>query len=253
MGGLKDNMARLNEEIASGHACRVEMLQNLKKDVAELKNDVGEMLTDFGKKRSETRQQMQSELQDFTSHLRHFADDLGEQVVNMRKGFHRERTDMIDKMNENLGGFMAALKNGVTQMKEEFKTQRIEAGKRIKGDLNAFCGQLKAFSHHMETTVDTLLSQWRSDRQKGCNVCEAENSVVQDAEISKRTASDDLTQIRGIGAKRQQLLNMAGINSYAQLAQSTPEQIMQILGAQGGSAQVDLWISDAQAMINDLR
>jgi predicted flap endonuclease-1-like 5' DNA nuclease len=212
MGGLKDHMARLGEEIASGRADRMEILQSLKDHVAELKKDVGEMLTDFSEKRAEARHHMQSELREFTMHLRHFADELGEQVVNMRKGFHQERTDMIDKMNENLGGFMTALKSGITQ--------------------------------------------WRSDRPKGCNGGKIKDSVVREAKRTKRHAEaagirDDLTQIKGIGAKRQELLNKAGIHTFAQLAQSTSEQLMRILGVHSGPVKVEMWISDARAMIKD--
>jgi large subunit ribosomal protein L21 len=60
--------------------------------------------------------------------------------------------------------------------------------------------------------------------------------------------SDDLTQVPGIGARRQQLLNRAGIHTFAQLAQSTPEHLTKILGKQGGPAKVEAWIAHAQAM-----
>jgi len=44
---------------------------------------------------------------------------------------------------------------------------------------------------------------------------------------------DDLTKIEGIGPKVQQLLNQAGITTFAELANRTPAQLDEILDAAG--------------------
>lgn len=44
---------------------------------------------------------------------------------------------------------------------------------------------------------------------------------------------DDLTKIEGIGPKVEALLNEAGIKTYAQLAEKTPEELDEILDAAG--------------------
>jgi large subunit ribosomal protein L17 len=44
---------------------------------------------------------------------------------------------------------------------------------------------------------------------------------------------DDLTRIEGIGPKVQQLLNQAGITTFAELANRTPAQLDEILDAAG--------------------
>lgn len=46
--------------------------------------------------------------------------------------------------------------------------------------------------------------------------------------------SDDLTKVEGIGPAVADLLNNAGIATFAQLASTTPEQIMEILNSAGG-------------------
>jgi hypothetical protein len=189
MGVFTEDMARLGEEIAAGRASRQEMLHDLRGGIATLKTDVAEMLTEYGKSRAQTRQHMQSELSAFTSQLQHFAGELGEQVIDMRKNFHRERTDMLGRMKESLGRFIAALKTGV-----------------------------------------------------------APQPRTPNPPETAGPGSDDLTQIPGIGARRQQLLNRAGIHTFARLAQSTPEQVMQALGNHGGPAKVEVWIAHAQAM-----
>jgi predicted flap endonuclease-1-like 5' DNA nuclease len=196
MGVFTEDMARLGEEIAAGHACRIAMLNNLKNNIAELKTDVAEMLTKFGKERAETRHHMQSELSAFTSRLKHFAGELSEQVIDMRKGFHQQRTDMLGTMNDSLGRFIAALKTSVA-------------------DYAAYTAPQPPASNPPETTGQ---------------------------------GGDDLTQVPGIGARRQQLLNRAGIHTFARLAQCTPEQLTQVLGNHGGPAKVEAWIAHAQAM-----
>jgi large subunit ribosomal protein L21 len=58
-------------------------------------------------------------------------------------------------------------------------------------------------------------------------------------------SSDDLTVIRGIGIATQDRLYRAGIKSFAQLAQSSPERLREILGSMARGAKVETWIEDA--------
>ncbi len=255
MGVFTDDMSRLGEEIASGRSSRKEMLQILKSDIATIKTDVGEMLTQFGKKRVETKQRMQTERSEFTSQLQHFAAELGEQVIDIRKGFHQERTDMLGKMNEGLACFMSALKSDVAQLQTGFKMRRSESKRQIRADLDAFLGGLKAFSQNMETTVGSMLAEFRSDRQGGRAAWKAKDFADPQPGACKpqETAgpgNDDLTHIPGIGSGRQRQLNRAGISTFAQLAQSTPAQLMLILGNHaGGTEKVEAWIAHAAAMV----
>ena len=65
----------------------------------------------------------------------------------------------------------------------------------------------------------------------------------------KIVASDDLTKVEGIGPKVAELLNAAGIMSFAQLASSTPEKIKAILEEAGGlmaSRNPTTWPDQAQ-------
>ena len=58
--------------------------------------------------------------------------------------------------------------------------------------------------------------------------------------------SDDLTAIKGIGRVYQQKLHDAGINSYSQLAQMTPERIREIIDAPAWrKLEPEKWIEQA--------
>ncbi|MFK7769406.1 MAG: DUF4332 domain-containing protein [Mariniblastus sp.] len=76
------------------------------------------------------------------------------------------------------------------------------------------------------------LSQWQDELDGG-----------------KIVASDDLTKVEGIGPKVAELLNAAGIMSFAQLASTSPESIKAILEAEGGlmaSRNPTTWPDQAQ-------
>ena len=62
------------------------------------------------------------------------------------------------------------------------------------------------------------------------------------------SSSDDLTAIRGIGIATQNRLYRAGIKSYGQLAQATPEDVRKILGKFAGGATVEKWIAQAREL-----
>ncbi len=64
---------------------------------------------------------------------------------------------------------------------------------------------------------------------------------------------DDLAAIRGIGMATQDRLYRAGIKSYGQLAQASPEEVREILGKFAGGASVEKWIAEAKQLANEGR
>ncbi len=65
------------------------------------------------------------------------------------------------------------------------------------------------------------------------------------------SSSDDLTAIRGIGIATQNRLYRAGIKSYGQLAQASPDDVRKILGRFAGGADVEDWIAQAKQLANE--
>ncbi len=65
---------------------------------------------------------------------------------------------------------------------------------------------------------------------------------------STNATSDDLTAIRGIGIATQDRLYRAGIKSFSQLAQSSPEKIREALGKMARGARVETWIKQAAGL-----
>ena len=79
-----------------------------------------------------------------------------------------------------------------------------------------------------------------------------EPSPARAAEVAPRKdeglPADDLTAIRGIGITTQNRLNAAGILTYAQLANASPEAVRETLGAAGRGAKVQDWIKQARRL-----
>ncbi len=62
----------------------------------------------------------------------------------------------------------------------------------------------------------------------------------------RKPARDDLTQIKGIGPTYAERLNSAGVHSFADLSQLTPDRLQEILGEAGSQrAEREAWIEQA--------
>jgi large subunit ribosomal protein L17 len=77
---------------------------------------------------------------------------------------------------------------------------------------------------HQETTIAAPVEEMPA-------TAEAERATA--AVITAAIQPDDLTRIEGIGPKVNQLLQAAGIQTFAQLAETSPESLKPILAAEG--------------------
>ncbi|MEA3336370.1 MAG: DUF4332 domain-containing protein [Chloroflexota bacterium] len=77
-------------------------------------------------------------------------------------------------------------------------------------------------------------------------VTESAAAIAAAAEAVDAAPGVDLTQIEGVGPKIAEVLRAAGINSYAELAATSPEELHKILADAGISAKPDTWPSQAQ-------
>ena len=92
----------------------------------------------------------------------------------------------------------------------------------------------------MVTLTKILCRLWR---------CATPSQGREQTGSSNNATSDDLTAIRGIGIATQDRLYRAGIKSFSELAQSSPEKIREALGKMARGAKVETWIKDAAGLV----
>ncbi len=128
-------------------------------------------------------------------------------------------------------------------------TRVIKLGKRV-GD-NAELAMIELVDYNEvygkgigETTTTTKRTRRAGARKKSATDTEAkttteETEVETPAKPSKEKSTakveDDLTKIEGMGPKASETLKEAGIETFAKLSKSTPEELKEILEKSGGS------------------
>lgn len=92
-------------------------------------------------------------------------------------------------------------------------------------------------------------SSSKKRRRRGGKKKKAEATQAAVAAPDTAPVSDDLTKVEGIGPKIQELLNTAGIMTFAELAEAGPEKVKEILAEAGGamkSKDPSTWSEQAQ-------
>jgi len=256
MGRLTDAMTRLRGEVDASHNMRVAFIDDLKANVTEmqsgfrnnhaemagkmrgdlvtfvsgLENSVAEMKTGFNKNHAEMARNLRDALEDFVSNLK-------SDVSEMKDGFNEDHAEMARNLRDALGTFASGLKNTVGGMRKEFADD-------IAGARQAWSGPLPAEPRVIVETraqavdVEPLATEEEAE-------AEAESLEEEETRTAEEIIPDDFTLITGIGSVRQTQLNKAGYYTFAQLAQSTPEKLQDILGESARSAIVENWIEDA--------
>jgi hypothetical protein len=157
---------------------------------------------------------------------------------------------------------IATLKTDVEAMLTDYGKKRVETRARMQSEMAEFTSRLRHFTRELSEQVIEMRKGFQQSRTDMLGMMHSEiggfisglkNEGVEMPSHFEPDAmyespvddQDDLTQIPGIGIRRQALLYGAGIRTFAQLAQSAPDRILQILGKQTGKANVDNLISRA--------
>ncbi len=100
------------------------------------------------------------------------------------------------------------------------------------------------------TLLTRMLCRWLGRPAPGP---ERRVRAAEEAEAGEppEVSPDDLAAIRRIGMATQDRLYRAGIKSYGQLAQASPEEVREILGKFAGGASVEKWIAEAKQLANE--
>jgi len=233
---------------------------------------MGRLTEDMARLRGET-DALRNMRQGFIIDLKRGIEDFKEEVTGMQSGFRRDHADMAGNLMKGLGSFMSDLQTSVGGMTAGFSSDRMDMAKKTKAERKEFINHILQTVNDIKQKNAALRAEFAADiagarqawsgtlpvaplpkvkverkEKKKVEVMseeEAEEVSVQAKEI----VPDDLTQIKGIGAGRQMLLNKAGIYTYAQLAGSTPDELKEKMGeAATRMAPLDDWIGQAEEL-----
>jgi predicted flap endonuclease-1-like 5' DNA nuclease len=175
---------------------------------------------------------------------------------------HNAHQAMAAEQRQCLTEYAATLKSGTATMLGDFRTthqamaeeqyQRLTAERAgLTSDVAAMRGTLAAMRGTLQVDLSEARQAWSSfagqmqERRAGMPVAAPPPPPSPTEEV----ANDDLTAIRGIGSGTQRHLNEAGIFTYAQLAESTPEELRQVLGEGPQATKAWEWIEQAQGLV----
>ncbi len=85
-----------------------------------------------------------------------------------------------------------------------------------------------------------------------CGSRRSGNSEHTAKSAAEKSAPDNLTAIRGIGIAGQNRLYAAGIKTYAQLAEASPEALRNIVGKLGRGTKVEDCIAQARDLAGNI-
>jgi predicted flap endonuclease-1-like 5' DNA nuclease len=113
-------------------------------------------------------------------------------------------------------------------------------------------GSQPDLSHDSDVLAELIRGQEEETRELRAQIAEKEmaiDSLRDEFETYMQSHPDELTAIKGIGRIYQWKLRDAGINSYAHLAQATPERIREIIDAPAWrKVEPELWIAQARQL-----
>jgi predicted flap endonuclease-1-like 5' DNA nuclease len=266
MGALTDDMARLRDEINGLHRSRKAFINDLSNFTSTLKTNVGDMRKAFRSEHAQTADTLSNDLATFVSGLKRdvsdmkqgfrrqhtqraavlvnnlgtFVSGLKRDVSDMKQRFRQQHTQTADTLSTDLRSFTEKLNKTVSSLRQEFTND-------IGGAHHSWIGRHlvdtsdreneKTPSTKRELKPNQQPNQSALHEEAGAKAIDEKNvgneeviNAAEETEEPDGIVLDKLTTIGGIGENREKLLREAGIYTFSQLADTSPEKLKEILG-----------------------
>lgn len=205
-----------------------------------------------------------------------FVYELKTEVAGQQTRFSQDRHRMAQETMDQLKSFEEDLKLHVKELKATVGTMRREFADDLAGAGAAWRKRkasvplaVRAKQKQEKMVQETPMAQAKGKEAAPATKPEIETSPVMDAEsagpepqgkepdqaeepsrvgASGEQRLDQLTVIKGIGPRLQSKLYLAGVHTYADLAESDPAKLREILGQAARTASVENWIKQAKKL-----
>jgi len=236
------------------------MARNMKAGLQSFISDLKEFVTELAQNANATRAGFRNDHAEMAEKLKDnlgaFVSGLKSGVYNMMAGFRRNRAEMAAMTSTERKMFLSELRQSVSDLRHEIAFLRNKFAADISGarqvwfeDLPARTGiavEKKVEEKHLFEAPEHRIDDVEEPHTVEDLLPEAAGIESEEKEkIAETVFPDDFTVIKGIGVGRQNLLNEAGIFTYAHLSESNPEKLLQVLGPMAKTAMVEKWIKKA--------
>jgi len=262
---LKDSAEEMLRDFNQGRSGMArEARERLRTHISDLQADVRNMLAGFENDRTHNTKEISAALQECLSNIKRFEADLKRDVFAMQTGFFTSRTEMARSDKEGREAFISDLKLRVAEIRRE--TQRViqvfkddaRGAREVWRGIHPVKPAVRKKPHEAKTreTAKLVTEERKKDEEIDKpqiqevslpNVAKEPEGITQKRQ-TKSIVPDDLSKIEGIGPGRLRKLNDAGIFTFAQLAESTPETLRNALGEMSRLAPIDKWIEEAKKL-----
>jgi len=260
VAALQAAIRKAQVEAAQGsHKDRLSFLADQAAFVNRLADQVANMMAGFRRDQEKTAGEDRGSRQRFVSELR-------TEVDGQRARFAQNRRQGAQEIMDRLKSFEEEIKLYVKELKAEVRAMRLESSDDLAGARAAWQGRkasvplvVRAKQTPEKMSPENPMEQAAEKEPPPAKAMEAEpprpepkgKAPIQAEE--KRQAGEQpmeqLTMIKGIGPRLQSKLYLAGIYTYAKLAESDPTKLREILGEAARSANVESWIRQAKKLI----
>jgi predicted flap endonuclease-1-like 5' DNA nuclease/uncharacterized protein YicC (UPF0701 family) len=253
---LKNDVQDMTETLHKERIAKSrEMGENLESFASGLKADVEKLLNEFERDRAALSAETKSMLLGCVSNTRTFVSDLKKNINAAQKALVELRKHKTEADRRARDEFVADLAHRVSALRQDIHKVRTTLAEDLSGARDVWCGVHTGqnAAEQAEMPVEENFSAYEAADELQAStphalVEEMDGEGGAEEKPEGNAVADSLTSIPGVGAGRERMLNESGIYTFAQVAESTPEDLRRALGEMGRLASVESWIEAAKRL-----
>lgn len=256
------------------------LLQAMRSDLADIKKYIQDFKADCRHERDESRKKAQAEFQAFKKRLALEVSAVQADVQQQLQSFRQNRVQMASETKAELEAFHHSISQFVNDLRVRLRKEQATACQEASAERKKVLGEVHRSLKNMQADFREDLLQMRNiwngashQSTTGAESAQQKDEPVQDENVAEPSSSfdrpaaeaapvwetsepgvasdveqDDLMQISGIGQGRQNMFYEAGIFTFSQLAELSPEDVQTRIGESAPKSTIQKWIDQAKEL-----